>query len=936
MVRKLQEPLKIHSINLRSYKNKIGQLRHHITTHDPDVLCFQETRREFKLKIAGYKLAAQSSYTLPKLGTAVLVKNHLHIAEIDLTQIQDQSLELTGVEIELERGKRVRVVNTYAQQRFPINTNAIKTQLNNKIPTIIFGDLNAKLNIPLNNETNRNGELIAELISDHDIIPILPSEHTRYQIPSAPSVIDYALINSDHIRLIKHINVLPDIGSDHRPVELILNPEGGRPKTRKMVPRPNFEKANWQGYALEITGAIPELPSIEPNKISVDRAILGLTKIIQQASTNHIPLTNPSNENRRQLPRRIVDLIERRKSLRKRHDKHGETHLKPEINELQRQIAAEVKEFDRTELDVMWQNANDKSPYGFYKLARRFLSQERPPSIIPLRDNTGEPLKTEQEKSDKFRDFFEGIHSTPPGDPKYNNESTEAATCADRIRRTHSTVQMYPEAPEFANQQTVTPERILKLISHVKNTAPGEDGIYYKHVQHLPLGALTYIAQVYTIAWRCCYFPDSWKIGISTMIPKPHKDHTNPASYRPITLLPVLGKIFERIITKSLTDHLEKENKLPASQAGFRPHQSCQDQLLRLVEDGRRQIQKGKEHSTIATMFDIEKAFDKLWHDGLLLKMHQHLSLSTQIVAFVQSFLSNRFVKFRIGEALSAPLELKAGCPQGSILSPVLFNMSVSDIPQPPNTIGNNPCNLNLSQFADDIATWANEKNPVEARIILQYYNEMIIEWCKRSRILLSASKTQVILFHKNSERYKNDTFQILNGKKIEGSKTAKFLGVTLDNKLSMKPHHQEIIQKMEQKLNYFTAITGGCQRPRASRETGLQILNSMIIPLALYAPVVTCIRTDAMLKQIDKLIARGAKLAMHLPKFTSNRYVRQACGLTPHAEVVARLAKDYITNETRSDSVKRCVANHAKKGFGHLMTKRTNLTPLDKIYLIR
>ena len=107
---------------------------------------------------------------------------------IDLSTLSDPSLEMTGVELQLDRGKKVRIINIYVKHQHPINTDKLRTILYNQVPTVIIGDYNAKLDIPLNSNTNRNGDLVADLIANYDIVPILPDSHARYQTPDLDSL----------------------------------------------------------------------------------------------------------------------------------------------------------------------------------------------------------------------------------------------------------------------------------------------------------------------------------------------------------------------------------------------------------------------------------------------------------------------------------------------------------------------------------------------------------------------------------------------------------------------------------------------------------------------------------------------------------------------------------------------------------------------------
>ncbi|GFR11049.1 RNA-directed DNA polymerase from mobile element jockey [Trichonephila clavata] len=115
------------------------------------------------------------------------------------------------------------------------------------------------------------------------------------------------------------------------------------------------------------------------------------------------------------------------------------------------------------------------------------------------------------------------------------------------------------------------------------------------------------------------YFPTSWKTAVIVLILKPGKDPTDPQSYRPISLLPVLSKIAEKIILARLNVHLDKNNILIPEQHGFRPRHSTTHQLLRVVEF----IKEANDRNqcTAAVFLDIQKAFDRVWHTGLLFKM---------------------------------------------------------------------------------------------------------------------------------------------------------------------------------------------------------------------------------------------------------------------------------------------------------------------------
>ena len=152
------------------------------------------------------------------------------------------------------------------------------------------------------------------------------------------------------------------------------------------------------------------------------------------------------------------------------------------------------------------------------------------------------------------------------------------------------------------------------------------------------------------------------------MIPKPHKEAKSN-----------LGKFLERVLADRLQKHFDALGVLGVHQAGFRKARSTTDNILRLAEDVQRSF--NKKEVTIAVFFDIEKAFDKMWHKGLVYRlMDSNLKLSKQMVVLLNSFLSHRQIAVRVGASISSRFTPEAGVPQGSALSPLLFLLYISDI----------------------------------------------------------------------------------------------------------------------------------------------------------------------------------------------------------------------------------------------------------------
>ncbi|GJQ73939.1 Desat1 [Trypoxylus dichotomus] len=161
------------------------------------------------------------------------------------------------------------------------------------------------------------------------------------------------------------------------------------------------------------------------------------------------------------------------------------------------------------------------------------------------------------------------------------------------------------------------------------------------------------------------------------VIPKPGQSHNWPQNYRPISLLPVMGKIADRIILTRLREETDDLDVIPNCQFGFRREHSTTHQVLRLVE----QIKEGfnRRECTGAVFLDVAKAFDKVWHQSLLLKMHR-ADISKAMVRLIHSFLRKRTFKIKLDGQRSTARTTTAGVPQRSAISPLLFNIYNSDI----------------------------------------------------------------------------------------------------------------------------------------------------------------------------------------------------------------------------------------------------------------
>jgi hypothetical protein len=194
-------------------------------------------------------------------------------------------------------------------------------------------------------------------------------------------------------------------------------------------------------------------------------------------------------------------------------------------------------------------------------------------------------------------------------------------------------------------------------------------------------------------AFRLEYVPRLWKVAEVIVIPKPGKPPHEAASYRPISLLPVMSKLFEKLLIKRLKPIIERKNLIPNHQIGFRSKHSTIDQVHKITNIIHK-AQKKKKKVFSPVFLDVVQAFDKLWHMGLNYKLRT--VLPNQYVEILESYRAESFFRIKQGDAYSELREIKVRALQGSVFDPELYLLYAFDLPKLENSI--------VVTFVDDTA----------------------------------------------------------------------------------------------------------------------------------------------------------------------------------------------------------------------------------------
>ena len=240
--------------------------------------------------------------------------------------------------------------------------------------------------------------------------------------------------------------------------------------------------------------------------------------------------------------------------------------------------------------------------------------------------------------------------------------------------------------PEFAyltekriSNITFSETDILTLIRNLNpNKAAGSDGISGQMLLLCDKSVVLPLEIIFKNILQSSIYPEMWKLANVTPIFK-KEDKQLVKNYRPISLLPICGKIFEKLIFNSLYLYLSSNNLITSNQSGFRPGDSCSNQLLFLINEIHKAFENPKSLELRAVFLDISKAFDKVWHDGLLFKLKQN-GVSGKLLKFFESYLHNRKQRVCLNGFHSDSSAIESGVPQGSVLGPLLFLVYINNV----------------------------------------------------------------------------------------------------------------------------------------------------------------------------------------------------------------------------------------------------------------
>ena len=760
-------------LNIRSLfcKNKFDMFKEQTSNCNADVFCISETWLRNSLpssiiNIPGYKLSRidrswQENNMIKKGGgLCMYVNENLNTTDSDVQKfnLSSKDIEIQWITLKYPKMRDIIIANVYRPPQGNVKQfcKYIKDCLENinnlsKIDIFILGDFN----INILKKSAEDTKDILNLMSSFGIKQFI-NEPTRFGRTN--SCIDLIFSNSDYIKESGTLNLNY---SDHQAIFIT------KKKIKSRSEKISFKGRSYKNYKTKDFQELLNNDNWE-NLYNIKDVNLAWDFFIQKI-LNCLDILCPvknfviSKYREKWMNRDLMELIidkdialKKAKKSRRVEDFEIAKKLKNETGKL-------VENAKINYLSTEFENAKG-DPKNFWKNIYSIIPKsklENNKETIHLKDEKGNNIDIENTSS-FINDFFINIG------PNLANKTSSSWEYFD------------VEENNQINDIKIENGKVHALVTDIDiSKSSGIEFLSSKCLKEALLILNAQICYIFELSTSTCSFPEKWKIA--TVVPLfkggVKEDVSN---YRPISLLPVPGKILEKLIHDHIMSFFDTNNILCNKQNGFRPNHSTTNSIVDLTNDIYKEI--NDKNVTLAAFIDLKKAFDTVNHKILLEKL-LYMGIRGKSLAWIENYLTNRFQKTISNNILSKPGKIKCGVPQGSILGPLFFLVYINDIK---NILGN----VGYQLYADDTVIYCSDKTYEGSQKKLQSVINKFISWCAKNALTINTKKSKIMAFGSKNKikNFKNINIMI-NNETLSNTPTYKYLGVHLDQTLNYKYH---------------------------------------------------------------------------------------------------------------------------------------------------
>ena len=812
-----------------------------------DVITFSETWLKSHVHsclvdIDGYKSFRQDRLNKKSKrgGGLITYIRKKHASNSELLEdwgISNEHMEAQWVHIHMPLCKNIYICNIYR----PPNGDLKKAiaYLDNCLKNIDLGRNNVFLlgdmNVNYKNKGSPNFKKLNFLAQSNGLTQYINT--TTRNTNKTNSLIDIAFSNSKFISLSGTLN---HFISDHQPIYLVHK------KARDTRPKEQFRGRSYRNFDLEsfkskLRGAdwAPFYNSVDPN-VAWDL----MQGIIVSILDKMCPIRNHYIRNYRPdwMSRELIDQIKDRDYFYKKAKKTGDQDLWNIAKHLRNLVNSNIRHAKR-EFVLGELKHNENNAKKFWKVIRSVIPSQKtdPSNEIMMKDGA---RKLERSEVPYFiNEYFINVGNMPSS----YSQQVSTSPLADPDTSTEIRPAPAGAASSLKELRELDVYRVAKSINISKSS--GLDNISSYVVKQTFESLIPEVTFMFNLSIETAKFPECWKKALVIPIPK-QGNLTKVQNYRPISLLPLPGKVLEKIVHHQLSEYLEKNMLLAEEQHGFRKNHSTIHSIEQVTSFINNKMDA--RLPTAAVFIDFRKAFDCVQHPMLIDKLKK-LGLSPLVIDWVNSYLTNRKQRVYANDTYSDYQNVTQGVPQGSVLGPLFYIVYANDISQVVKK-----CKLAL--YADDTVLYTSHRNFDVSVKYLQEDIDSLMAWCENNGIRANTDKTKVMVFGSKCCLLKTPSFEIKFGDvPLQMVSSYKYLGITLDPQLNYNLHINKVIHSISSKLKQFRRM-----RSFLSAKAAMMVYKGMILPILEYGDVFFSAATIENKRRLQVLQNKGLRCALN------------------------------------------------------------------------
>ena len=816
--------LNIAQLNVNSILKHVDEIKSLVKQNNIHLLALNETKVDHsifddEINIHNYSLVRKDR-TRQGGGVAIYIHKSLHYEKLTHESMND--LEIIAIKLYLRNSEPIVLSTWYRPPSSSVDVfNHYEDFLiyvdGLGLDTIVIGDTNCDL---LSHSLSSTTKRYIELNDLYAFVQINKTEPTRVTNVSA-TLVDHILTNCpDNVK--KH-GVIHNGLSDHSISYLVLN------SCISSCPKLISFRSCKSLDADKFRDDIRKQPWAKLTKChTIDQAVEIWQSLLMDIIDKHMPMHSKRVRDRDSpwMSSDIYKLMKKRDKLKKKACRLKDEKLMGEYRKLRNKVTAEIGKAKKKYYSDKLSEFNN-SPNNTWKTLKSFIPKKKGDSSVTVNSSSA------TETANRFNTFFAEVGSS----------LADKVPDAPHVRENENHVE---DSFEFTS---VNETDVLSIIRNLRNTkSVGLDSISVFVLKLCALEIAPSISYLINFSLKSGKFPTQWK---SAKIIPIHKsgDKDIPSNYRPISILPCVSKILERVVQRQILAYLHKNNILSPAQSGFRPRHSTITTLIKVTNDWFQAIDN-KEY-TGAVFVDLKKAFDTVDCDTLIKKLNI-IGINGLPSSWIRSYMTNRVCRTFVNSKLSSESSISCGVPQGSLLGPLLFIIYVNDLVECVES-----CKIQL--YADDTVLYFSHSSINNIELALNSDLKNVYNWMCQNKLTVNCQKTECMLLGSKHMLSKENVLQItLHKSPLNQVRLFKYLGMICDENLNWNYHIENMLQKIGKMVGFL-----GRLRRSLSESILNTIYRSLILPLFDYGDVIYSSSFTKYTDKLQKLQNRAARIIL-------------------------------------------------------------------------